>query len=430
MSPHTIRNLAPGIVILVALTLTTTPTEAAPPPQSPLTLAAALSLARQNSRLMAAARLRIDEAEGDLVTASILLRDNPEIAIEAGPTFPGPTGGGLRPEIAIGIEQRLEIGGQRGRRVERSRAEVEAARADADDTVRVIDLALAQAFYEALASDVRVQLLLESERLAGELAKVASERLAAGAGTPLEVGTARIRLAEASRRTLVARAKRGAASLRLSQIMGLAPTKSLQLEGELPDSEPPLDVDALVARTLAEHPSLRAAHRRLEASEAAVQLADSEAWPDLGVGLTYGRSDGEDTVTAGLRMPLPFFDRNQGERQRTRSTRERIAAEEEALRLSIEAEIRGALLQYNNSLAALEIYDDGVVGAQREILELLHRALSAGDVAIADVIVVQREVVEGRQGYLDARLALALARANALAAANYPQTETLQGGTP
>lgn len=389
-----------------------------------------MSVARQNSRLAAAARLRVGEARGDLTGASVLLIDNPEMVVEAGPRVPGTSDGETTADLAVGIEQRFETGGQRAHRIDRAQAEVEAERARAEDVQRVIDLAVARTFYRALAADLRLRLTEENERLARELHDVAGRRLDAGEGRPLEVNTARIRLAEAQRRTVAARTERQVATVRLAQLLGLAPSTQVVLQGDLPSDETPAAADVLVARAMSARSDLGAAARDIDAARAAVDLADAEAWPDVGVGVFYGREEGDDIVTAGLRVPIPLFNRNQGERERARATRERLVAERDALTLSVEADVHIALLAYERARTALRIYDAEVLRAQDESLALLRRAFEAGDVGIPDVIVVQREVIEGREGYLDARLDLAHARASLLAAVGVPQTSNLQGDRP
>jgi len=144
----------------------------------------------------------------------------------------------------------------------------------------------------------------------------------------------------------------------------------------------------------------------------------------------YEREEDDEIFTAGLRIGLPFFNRNRGERERSRASRDRIVAEKDSLSLSVESEVLRASLAYGQARSTLQLYDDEVLRAQEESLELLQRALEAGEVGIPDVILVQREVVEGREGYLDVRLDLALARAALLASAHLPQNGPLQGATP
>ena len=420
-----------GGLALVGLLLAGGPAGAdSPATAQDLTLQSALTLARQNNPQLEAARLRIEEARGELTSASLLLVDNPELDAEAGPRRLRSGTGGETTEVGVGIEQRFELGGQREHRIDRARAEVEASEATFADAQRVIEFAVARAFHQRLAADLRLQLLEENESLLRGLYEVSDRRLEAGEGTPLELNTARIRLAEARRRKLAARMQSHDAAVRLAEVLGLAPSAEIALEGELSSEEPPPDIDRLLAHATRSRPDLAAVHREIEAAGAAVELADAGAWPDLGVGVGYEREEDDEIFTAGLRIGLPFFSRNQGKRARSRAARDRVVAEKDSLSLAIQSEVLRASFAYEQARSTLQLYDDEVLQAQAESLELLQRALEAGEVGIPDVIIVQREVVEGREGYLDVRLDLALARSALLASVNLPQDGPLQGAAP
>ena len=421
------RGVAP---LLMMLFWNSTVGAESPPPTVPLTLEAALSTARQSSPLARAARLSIGEAAGSLTGASVLLVDNPDLAGSAGPRTSGLADEIRTTDFEIGVGQRFEIGGQRGHRIERAKAQLEAAKASADDVQRVIDLAVARMFYATLAAEARLDLLDQNEQLAGELHDVARRRLDAGEGTPLELNTAGIRFAEARRRTMAARIRLQAGTVRLAELLGLPPATRLDPQGDLPRDEGAPQAEELLSRALQSRPDLTGATRTVEAAAAAIGLADAEAWPDPALGLSYSTEEGDRIWRVGVSVPVPFFNRNQGERERARATRSRLMAEREALRLAIESELLQALLVYDQARSALQLYDAEVLKAQSESVELLRLGLEAGEVGIPDVIVVQREVIEGREGYLDVRLALAHARAAALAAASLPQTATLQGEKP
>lgn len=404
-------------------------TARADPPRE-LDLATAIATARQNSPVLSAAQLRIREAQGDLTGASILLINNPELSAFAGPRSTSGQSSSWSVDVDIGLEQRFEIGGQRGHRIDGARASERASEASADDVRRVVDLAVALTFSEALAAERRLQVLEESERLARSLFDATRVRLERGEGTPLEVNTARIRHAEVQRRLSSARAVRRATVIRLSELLGLSPGTGLGLRGDLPDTALAQPEDRLVAQALDTRPDLRAATNEVEATDAAVKLADSRAWPDVSLGLVYSRDEQDNVILGGLRIPLPLFNRNQGERERSRATAARARAEKLTRQLAVESEVRTVYAEYEQARDALQLYDAEVLRAQEESLQLLQRAFEAGQVSYADVIVVQREVLESRDGYLDARLGYARARARVLAASDLPQLAAAQGGAP
>ncbi len=408
------------------------PRAAAAQEQSPsdIDLERAIELARSNSPVLLGARLRIAEAEGNLAAASVLLVTNPRLAARAGQRGASNSGAPSNFEFEVGVQQKFEIGGQRRQRIGRAKAQLRASEQSTQDVLRVVELAVATAFFEAIAAKRRVEIRGESLRLAERLFEVATKRLERGAGVPLDVNTARIRRAEAKRRLLAANSSRRSALLRLQMLLGLPATRNLALKGSLPAAQPKQNDDALVMRALEERPDLRALTGQIEAAKATVRLANAEAWPDVSVGVTYGVEEDIGVVMGGIRFTLPVFNRNKGERKRARAALESMRAASSSRKIEIESELRQALLSYEQARSALALYDDEVLGAQEESLKLLQGAFQAGDIGIPDVIVLQREILESREGYLGVRLALAQAHAAVLAAAALPQTTTQKISNP
>ena len=397
---------------------------------SPLTLQAAVESAHQNNQLIEAARLAIAEAQGDLTGASLRLVDNLQVVASAGPRLPGMAGGDTKLQFEVGVEQVFQTGGERGHRINRAQADIGAATARAEDVQRVVDLAVASTFYETLAAEQRLELLEQNERLARDLHDVAVRRLDAGEGTPLELNTARIRLAEVQRRTMGARGTREAGAVRLAELLGISPATPIRFAGDLPADEESPPAEALVDRAVRSRPDLAAMGQRIESAIASLDLARAVVKPPVAVGVFYKRDDGDNIVVGGVRLPIPFSNKNQGGQERARATRARLVAEQNLLRLSIESEVRQALLAYDQARRAFQLYDSEVLRAQEESADLLQLAFEAGEVGVPDVIVVQRELLDGREGYLETRLDLALTRARVLAGTYQSQTGPLLGGTP
>lgn len=411
-----------GLILAVALFCSSDSAAAQGKPGSPLTLATALELANANSPLLRSAELAVSEAGGGLTQAAVLLVDNPEVTARMGQRS-GPIGIGTSyTDFEIGLEQRIEIAGQRGRRIGIARAWMQAARAEADDARRVVELAVATSFYEALAADERVSLALENEVLAERLADVAERRLEAGIGTPLEVNAATVRLAEARRLRLRADAERQANLHRLRSYLGIELPETTTLEGTLPESGPPADADVVLAGALANRPDLRASERRVEAAAAQAGLARAESWPDVSLVAAVARDEEAKILTAGLRVPLSLFNRNQGVRAASVAARERATAEREASVLDVSAETRSVVVLYEQAREGVALYDADVVAMMEESAALMQFAAEAGELGIAEVLVVQAELLNGRLGYVDVRLELATAGARLRAAVGASQS--------
>ncbi len=391
-----------------------------------LDLPTALELGRRNNPAFEAARRRVEEARGELTGASAILRENPEVDVAYGRRRLGPGAEGNRLALDAGIAQRLEVAGQRGKRVERASAELSATEADVGAARRALELSIATGFYEALGAAERAKVASEHEGLARELLAIAGAREARGAISPLEANGARVRLAEASRQRLGTLADEESAAVRLAALLGLDPATRVVLQGGFPEPRA-LPADELRAAA-ARRPEVQAAQQRTRAARAAAALASRSAVPDVSLGARYQVEEAGKTWLATVAAPIPLFQNGQGERAKTVAAEARAEAEERAVRTQAAAEAEEARLALERAELSLALYDSDVLRALRENLALLRRMLEAGKVAPAEVILLQRELNEARLGYVAARVEHAVALARARVAAGLPILDDSHGG--
>jgi outer membrane protein, heavy metal efflux system len=416
--------------LVLSLFLSTLPALADDAPGRSLALGEAIGLAREHNPLLEAARARIGEAEGDLTQASVLLVRNPRLSLSAGPRFLSGPGGGSELDAQVGLQQRLEIGGQRRHRVERAKALQSASQAQAADVDRVVTQSVALVFFEVLGAANELELVEENAKLAESLYEIARSRVSAGAAAPLEENTARIRRADATRMLVQAEARLRSAEFRLATTLGLSSAETVHAQGELPESASLPPLGELLAAASENHPRLLAARSTVDASQSDSALADAEAWPDLTLGASYSREERDDVVMGGVTIPIPVFNRNQGERVRAKAAARRTAALARSLQLEIESEIRRSYANYEAATRSLAAFDADVLRSQDENLDLIEAMFQAGKIRYVDVILLQREVIEGRLGYLNARLELARAEVATRSAAGIALTQNFRGNQP
>jgi len=436
VADHRLFSSLVGLFALLVLALSMPWHEANAQTRTPdsIDIGTALALARESSPLLEAARARLGEAQGDVTTAGLLLVENPEVDFEAGRRFLS-QGGGTETDFAASLSQRFETGGQRRHRIARAEANYSAAQATAADVGRVVSHAVAAAFFEALTAGDRTAVAAQNAELAENLYEIADSRVKGGAAAPLELHGARIRLAEARRRFLQAQLSRREAEIQLARVIGIAPPHRFSLVGELPRAATLPTLDELLQEALAKHPRVQAAQSEVDSSRSssrsAVELADAEAWPDISLGVGYKRDSGDDVVGGRVTVPLPLFDRKQGERARARARARRAVAEQRSRRLEVESDVRRSFARYEIALEAVREYDAAVLRAQEESLQLMQKMFEAGKIQYVEVVLLQRELLEGRLGYLDARLNLARSEVSTRAASGLDIAATAsQGGQP
>lgn len=300
------------------------------------------------------------EPTGDLTLREVLalaLQGNPELAtfaseiqVRAGNVrqaglFPNPVLGAsssnlgndvLRdfdgPQTTVSLVQLVLLGGKRTRAIEA--ATLDQRLASWDYEVKRLDVLsqTARAFIEVLRGQEGLTLAKDLGALAERVVTAVSARVRAGKVSPVEETRAQVTLA--SVRIEQARAMREleAARARLAASWGSTAARFKAALGELGTVSPLPTLEALEQR-LEQNPDLARWTTEIAQRQAGIDLEKSRAIPDLtvSVGVTEFHETDDSAVTAGISIPLPVFNRNQGsiqaaEERHTKALEERRAA--------------------------------------------------------------------------------------------------------
>jgi len=365
---------------------------------------------------VAAARAEEAGAEGELAADARWVRANPQLEVEYGTDAVTQNEGERR--LAVEISQQLQVAGQRGLRVERAEAALAAARARR----RAVELRVAREAADAAAEwgrrEALVKLMEESLAAARTLEAAAVKRFAAGDAPELERNAAALERARAEARAAQARAEAVSARASLNRLLGRTPSAPLTLSpGAVAVPE---DLSAQV-------PELEAARAEAEAARAEVDLLRRERIPDPTVSLGYEQekrpeehATGPDLHTASmvvarLSVPLPLWNRNQGELAGARARRAAREAEREGREREVAAERVAAREAYEAARIAEAALTAALPGVERN-LSLVQRAYEAGELSLDALLLARDRAYSARGEAIDAAAALARARAALLRA--------------
>lgn len=373
--------------------------------QEALTLAEALSRAREQAPSVLSARARIDESRARLGATS-LLRD-PEVDAAAGPAI---SGGSRSERVEVGILQDLEIGGRRAARIGIAQSEVASAIADAENALRRAQREVAAAFFRGLQTQERLSLTTRAEGIANEILRTARRRYEAGDVALLDLNLARAAAARALAEKHAARSAQSAALGELRTLLGFAPEAELTLGGEF-SSKRRYELADLLERA-SDRPDIRALQSHLEAANAELRLGKALAWPDFGLGARYEREEGQDFVLGAVRLTLPLFNRGQGVRAEAGARARRLSYELEAARQAVRIEVRSAFEVYDQQRAAVEELERNALPLLEENEALSRESYEVGQISLVELLLVRREILEIRNEYLSRLLDAAIASAD------------------
>ncbi len=386
--------------------------QASPAPLAPregplpasLTIQMALEEAQARSPAILAARARVEAAQARIRQAGFRL--NPELSVEV-ENFLG-TGelSGLRQtEATVSVNQRLDLGGRRRTRVAAAQAELVAeqlrlaiAQADLAQSVRL-------QFARAVTARERLRIAEENEFNAREVARVATILVNEGREPPLRGIRARSAAAQAAAELEAARAEETAARGTLAGLFGVS-TAPEAVTGGLLDLEPvTIDPEQSLEVRLAEAERLRAE------AEVGSQVAHGRLDPAVGLGVRHVRESGDFALVGGVSMPLPIFDRNQGNVEAARAGVRSAEANVAGAMASARVRTQNAIIAVEAAEARVRALEGAAVPEAAEALRLAQLSYQEGRATLLELLDAQNAYRTAQLALIDARLALATATA-------------------
>lgn len=365
-------------------------------PAGPLSLASAIDLALSANPTLAAAARELQAMEGTVIQAGV--RPNPELAALVEDTQKSATR-----TTTLQINQTIELGGKRAARIESAERGRDVAAADLDAQRLEIRSATVAAFFDVLVAQERIRLAEALLDLAQRATQAASRRVIAGKVSPIEETKARV--AEASVRVELnqVQGELAAARRRLAATWGNPSPRFERADGRT-EILPVVPTSEDIRRRLATAPVLTRARLEVDRRSALAELERTRRISNVTVSIGAQRVEelGRNQAIVGLSVPLPLFDRNQGNLlealRRTDKARDELAATE--IRLSTE------LAQAHERLKALSLE---VSSLQTEILpgaqsayEAASKGYELGKFSFLEVLDAQRTFFQARSQYLRA----------------------------
>jgi cobalt-zinc-cadmium efflux system outer membrane protein len=289
-------------------------------------------------------------------------------------------------ELEVGIP--IELGHKRSARVRQAMAEASAVseevRVVTANTLRDAELA----FYRALRISLELQIARDQAKVAIELRDLAEVRYKEGRDgrVPALRFSAAADDASLDVQDLERRYERACRTL--DELVGAPSGSTQRVEGTWARGTL-TDFDRREARVALErHPRRRAVDRAAAAAERAVARADADVWPNLVVGVQGERDFDLDRDYVGISflVPVPLFDKNQGNRAfaRAKARRAHTQVQAEALRLSVELD--QALIAYDRASRNAEGFQDDILPTLQQSLDLARKAYEAGRSTYLDVL--------------------------------------------
>jgi cobalt-zinc-cadmium efflux system outer membrane protein len=398
------------VTVLLGLVIVAMPGYATELSSSGYTLNQVVQLALQHNPVMSGAEAVLEQSQGQRVSAGAYL--NPTITGSAGRgAIREPSTGVSITERTITVEQPLEWLGKRAARQRAADAGLAGALAGIEEAKVVLMAEVKAAFFQLLFAQQDAQLARENLKTVEDLVKLVSARVGAREAPKFELVKATVELqkskkelARADNALLVSRAK-------LNTVTGKALGDRFAIQGEFETMRSGLDLGLLTAQALDRQPALRRQQKVVEQAEFTIEQERASRMPNVAVIGQYHREAGDESVTAGLSVPLPLWYRRQGEIGTAMGTHRRAQAERDRSRQELEQTITQHFQEVRTAQEQMQVFEQGLLFQAKEAFDIAQFSFRHGATSLLEVIDAQRvnrqTLLEYAQARADHSIALA-----------------------
>lgn len=384
---------------------------------SAIALQDALALAVTHNRELAAFEHRLKEQDGRVEQAALLPNPVLQVTVEdfAGS---GELEGFDRSQTTLSLGWVLERSIRR-RRV--AVAEADSALLLTDAEIVRLDLAAetAQRFLNSLANQARLENTNAAVSLAEETVSAVQRRVRAGKSPQAELSRAEAELATAKLSHDDVQHELAIAYHRLAAQWGEWENTKFgfsRVVGDLlmlPTTEPFLNIQ----RRLEQNPRLARFASEGRVAEANLRLAETKRWPALrpSVGVRRLQATNNFSLVAGLSIPLPLVNRNQGRLSESRAALSRTRAEAAATRVRVHTALFEVYEELQHHIHRANTLHDEVIPRLSKALDETRRGYEKGRYSYFEWRSVQVDLLEAKNELIEAstgahRLVIALER--------------------
>ena len=395
---------------------------------NPLTAAAVIRCALARSPEVRRARLDLDVVAGQRTTARTLLPQRPVVSFSAGERW---AAGATAFDAYVTLAQEIEIGGQRGLRLDELDAASAAAIRRVAATEHDVAAAAVAAYWRFAAGRQRVVLVRDAARIAAALGRLTEERRKEALVARVDADIAESEAVQIGLRAGEANRVEAEASAELAALLDLGDPLAMQPGDEM-DPSPTESPPGLVARALLVRGDLAAAQAEKTAAERRVAVLERERIPNVTLSVSVERDGfGENFLGGGLSVPIPLpnplVPNGAGEIAVARARSLQADLDVVALRRRVVLEVNRAVANERAAASALRAFSGTLIERARKDLEALGDALTARQMSVREALLAQRSLLDLLESNLAVRLQYRLARTELWRAAGLPLSS---GGAP
>lgn len=365
-----------------------------------ITITEAVETTLNNNPNLKAFKYEITSLEKQKIQAGLI--PNPEAGFEMENFFGGDELNGFQgTEYTLAASQLFELGGKRGSRINLADNEINSALGNYELIKIDLIARVKTAFINLSEVNRRIQLQRKFLQINEEILMTVSERVKAGRTSPAEESKVKVVLINSQIELQRLQRNYSSAQSVLNSLLGtleknIVPSTSIFDKILIPPDKENLftELDSI--------PTLKYLNNETNLRKAQLELEEAQSVPDITVilGARYLNEIETNAFVAGLTMPIPIFDRNQGNIQsaevRIQQMDEIIRARKLTVISSLNTSFNNLFSAYNNSVQLRE----SILPESEKAYEITRQGYLQGRFAFIDLLDAQRTLFDTEAQYL------------------------------
>ncbi|HEV8037903.1 MAG TPA: TolC family protein [Bryobacteraceae bacterium] len=360
-----------------------------------LTLGQAIDLAIQRNHNLLATRTTIQQNLAQEVTAN--LRPNPTFFTdwEYLPLYK-PNAGFLdylhdSTEGDIGMSYMFERGEKRQHRLEAAQDNTAVTRAQVSDSERGLAFQVAQLFINVQLAESTLDLAQQDLKSFQDTVNISARQYQIGAIAENDYLKMKLQLVQFQSDVEQAVLAREQALSDLRQQLGYESVPAdYDVTGSFDYQPLAVRLEELQTKALQNRPDLRAAVLGVKASNSQFTLAKANGKQDYTVSGNYSHVNGLSALTFSFSIPMPIFDRNQGEIARTRYAINQAKEQQKAATGQVLTDVKDAYEGVRSNDRLVQIYRSGVLDDSKRSRDISEYSYRRGATALLDFLDAER----------------------------------------
>ncbi len=374
--------------------------------QTKLSLKDALGLARNNNPFYKAEKQNIDIAKSDITTARLQINPTVDISVQQVTDvkyFPENTGffSSDNRQVSYQISKPFQVNGQRKYKVQQAQANLALAETNLSDYERTLLGNVALQWLDVWYAARKLEIINRAKINSDTLLKINNIRLKNQVITSTDY--TRTQIVDEQYRLMMLSARQSLISetSNLSFMLGLHDSiqtddREIQLLITIPAV-----YDSIINYALQNRTDILAAQKTVEKAKTDVSLQKAIAFPQPEVGIGYSRQNQVPYLGISFSIPIPFFDRNQGEIAKANVSANQAQNIADATIAKVKSEVDIAYKEYLTNKGTFENYNN-IYRKSESVLNTVKFSYLKGGTTILDYLDAERSWFDLQNQYYDA----------------------------